>query len=89
MVFDVSPPPTLPSVSAGPSSAPWATAVGGGSAFEPFAVEEQSTELKYLRDMYGKKVSLIGVVLGAAWSMGGVGMGVVVPRVLARGAEVW
>jgi hypothetical protein len=36
------------------SSNIWSAAAG---AFEPFAVEEQSTEVKYLRDMYGKKVS--------------------------------
>lgn len=34
-----------------------ADAAGGSSssAFEPFSVEEQATEVKYLRDMYGKK----------------------------------
>lgn len=31
----------------------WASAAG---TFEPFAVEEQSTEVKYLREMYNKKV---------------------------------
>lgn len=37
----------------------WAAGIG---AFEPFAVEEQSTEVKYLRDMYSKKVrtTLVG-----------------------------
>lgn len=38
----------------GPSTNAWEAAAG---AFEPFAVEEQSTEVKYLRDMYSKKVS--------------------------------
>lgn len=41
----------------GPPMGAWAAAAG---AFEPFAVEEQSTEVKYLRDMYSKKVGSEG-----------------------------
>jgi hypothetical protein len=42
----------------GPPANAWGAAAGG--AFEPFAVEEQSTEHKYLKDMYFKKVSTKG-----------------------------
>lgn len=35
----------------------WASVAG---AFEPFAVEEQSTEVKHLREMFNKKVRVVG-----------------------------
>lgn len=36
---------------------PWTAAAAG--AFEPFEVEEHATEIKYLRDMYSKKVRCV------------------------------